>query len=292
VTYPSGPVGGGPASPDEPEVAILANADAVSAAAAAEIADRLRDAVAERGRAFWATTGGSAPVGIYRRLAMSPLRESVPWDGVDIWWGDDRYVPRDHPLSNVLAVDQVLLASAARSGESGTGETGVDVFHGHTEGVPIPAENVHPFPIAEGIGEARGPAWTAARYEAQLRTAGLEVSDGWPVFDVFLLGIGPDGHLLSVFPNSPALDATEWALPIEAPTHVEPHVPRVTLNPRVLDVSRRLIVVVHGEGKAPMMEQVLGGDRDPRRLPAQLARRPGALWLLDEAAAGSLRSPR
>jgi 6-phosphogluconolactonase/glucosamine-6-phosphate isomerase/deaminase len=178
-------------------------------------------------------------------------------------------VPRDHPLSNILPVDQVLLA-------------------GPTPGAPIPAANIHPFPTSEAIGEARRPAWAAARYEAELRSAGLETEDDWPVFDLVLLGVGPDGHVLSVFPGSSAFDESAWVLPIPAPTHVEPHVTRLTLNPRVLDVARHVLVVVHGAAKAEIVGTIFGDERDPRRWPAQLVRRAGVTWLLDEAAAARI----
>jgi 6-phosphogluconolactonase len=257
------------AATGEPAIGVLRDADAVSEAAAGQIADLLRDAVGARGRADWATTGGSAPVGIYRRLGSAQFRDGVPWSAVHLWWGDDRYVPRDHPLSNVLPADQVLLAGA-------------------TPGAPIPVENIHPFPTSEAIGESRGPAWAAARYDAELRAAGLETRDGWPVFDLVLIGVGPDGHVMSVFPGSTAFEESAWALPVPAPTHVEPHVTRLTLNPRVLDVARQVLVVVHGESKADVVATIFGDERDPRLWPAQLVRRPGVAWLLDEAAAARL----
>ena len=82
----------------------------IAAAEAAErIATALVDAVERRGRADWVTTGGSALVARYRRLAAPPLVDAVPWDKVHVWWTDDRYVPRDHPLSNVKPFDDVLL---------------------------------------------------------------------------------------------------------------------------------------------------------------------------------------
>ncbi len=251
----------------EPRVLALADAEAVSQEAARRIASILRTAIAERHRADWSTTGGSAPVGIYRHLAEPPLADEVPWDAVHLWWGDDRYVPRDHPLSNVMPVDQILLRVGARAGL---------------------IDNIHPFPLAEAIGEARGPEWAAARYEIELRAAGLDAQDGWPVFDLVLLGIGPDGHLMSVFPGSDAFDSTAWALAVPAPTHVGPSVPRVTLNPGVLDVAREVLVVVTGAAKAAILGDVFGPTVDPRRLPAQLVRRRGVTWLVDEAAASGL----
>jgi 6-phosphogluconolactonase len=188
-------------------------------------------------------------------------------------------VPRDHPLSNVKPFDDVMLGiSALEEGTAGGGYPGA----------PIPAENVHPFPTGEAIGEGRGAAWCAAALADELRSAGLMEVEGWPAFDLMLLGIGPDGHVLSVFPGSPAFDSRDLAIAIPAPTHVEPHVERVTLNPAALGVVRRVIVVAYGADKAPVLAEVFGTERDERRWPAQLARRAGAIWILDEAAAAAL----
>jgi 6-phosphogluconolactonase len=275
----------------EPELIVLPDAEAMAGEAAVRIADALAMAVDERARADWATTGGSTPAAIYRALGERGPREAVAWDAVHVWWGDDRYVPRDHPLSNVRIADQVLLGGTRYV--DGAGERG-SLSDPHPEhrpaGVPIPVENVHPFPTGEAIGEGYGPDWCATRYVAELRSSRIAVRDGWPAFDVVFLGIGPDGHLLSVFPGSDAFDATDWALAIPAPTHVEPHVDRVTLNPRILDVAGLILAVVHGEAKAEAVATIFGPERDPRRWPAQLARRPGAIWLLDEAAAARLPS--
>jgi 6-phosphogluconolactonase len=281
---------GGPA--DEPEIVVVSSPEAASEVAAERIAARLAEAVAARGRSHWATTGGSTPTGIYRRLAVAPLRDRVPWDRVHLWWGDDRYVPRDHPLSNVLAADQVLLAAAAYSGQSGSGESGIDVAAGLEPGVALPVDHVHAIPMAEAIGEGGGPAWAATGYDGELRglaaAGGIEVAAGFPVFDLILLGVGPDGHVLSVFPGSPTWDAEPWALDVPAPSHVEPHVARVTLHPGVLGVARSILVVAHGEAKAEILRTVLGPERDPRRWPAQAARRAAATWILDAAAAARL----
>jgi 6-phosphogluconolactonase len=83
---------------DEPRIEVLADPEATSRAAAESIAEALGAAFTQRGRADWVTTGGSTPVGIYRELAAAPLRDRVPWHAVHVWWGDDRFVPRDHPL--------------------------------------------------------------------------------------------------------------------------------------------------------------------------------------------------
>jgi 6-phosphogluconolactonase len=277
-----------PRHDSEPALVVLPDPAAVSRAAAERIAASAVAAVSRRDRADIATTGGSTPVGIYSQLAIPPLRDTVPWEGVHLWFGDDRFVPRDHPSSNVLAVDQVLLAAAARAGLSGTGATGVDIFLGIEPGVPMPVENVHPFPCAQAIGEGLGAGWCAAAYADAIRAALPADADGWPVFDLVLLGIGPDGHLLSVFPGSPALGSAELALAIPAPSHVEPHVERVTLNPRVLTAAREVLVICHGAAKADIMATVFGDVRDPARWPAQLVRRAGVTWLLDAAAAGRL----
>ncbi|MEP6640127.1 MAG: 6-phosphogluconolactonase [Chloroflexota bacterium] len=263
----------------EPEIVVLVDPESGAIEAAARIATILADAVEARARADWATTGGSTPVGIYRRLVAEPLVEAVPWPGVHVWWGDDRYVPRDHPQSNVKLFNDVVLDVADL--EEGTG--GV-----HHPGVHLPIDNVHPFRTGEAIGGGRGADWCAATLADELRGAGLAEQHGWPVFDLMLLGIGPDGHLLSVFPGSPAFDSTELAMAIPAPTHVEPHIERVTLNPAVIDVARNVIVVAYGSDKAATLAKIFGPERDPHRWPAQLARRPGATWILDEAAAAGL----
>jgi 6-phosphogluconolactonase len=273
----------------EPRIEILDDPDATSRAAAAAIATALADAVERRGRADWATTGGSTPVGIYNELARAPLRDAVPWQAVHVWWGDDRFVPRDHPLSNVLPLDQVLLSAAARAGLSGTGADAVEVELGIEPGVPLPVANVHAPRMAQAIATAAGPAWVASEYEGELRDAGLPAGDGgFPAFDVILVGVGPDGHLLSVFPGSPLFDADAWVSAVAAPTHVEPHLARISLHPGFISAARAPIIVIHGAVKAEIVARVLAGERDVRALPAQLARREGATWFLDRAAAASL----
>jgi 6-phosphogluconolactonase len=273
----------------EPEVRVFEDAGAASRAAAETIAAALIEAVRARGRADWATTGGSTPAGIYRELAIAPLRDAVPWSSVHAWWGDDRFVPRDHPLSNVMPFDQILMSAAARAGLSGAGADAAEVEVGMEPGVWIPDENVHAPQISSAIARSTGAGSVAMDYEAQLRAAPLAIADsGVPIFDVLLVGIGSDGHVLSVFPGSPLFDGSAWVSAVPAPEHIEPHVARLTLHPGVIEVARLPIVVAHGAGKAAILASVLAGDRDVRKLPAQLARRAGAIWFLDREAAATL----
>lgn len=268
-----------------PELRILKTPEAVAGAAAGEIARLLVAAIAGRGVAHWATTGGSAAPGIYRELRVAPLRDLVAWDRVHVWWGDDRLVPADHPLSNVLPLEQVLLDSGGD--ETGSGATSADVDAAGA-GVRIPAANLHAVPVAAAIAHGGGGTWAAERYAEALRASGPAAdATGTPVFDVVVLGVGPDGHVLSVFPDSAVWDEPGVCAAVPAPTHVEPHVPRVTLHPRVLAAARRVLVVSTGASKADVLARAWTGD-DVRDLPVRATRAANAVWLLDEAAAAGL----
>lgn len=267
----------------EPELVVVPDLEDAATEAAQRIASALTESVRVRGRADWATTGGSAAPPTYRRLAEAPLRELVPWSEVHVWWGDDRYVPRDHPLSNVKPFNDILLAFGYTEG----GQVGLATM-GAARPVPLPIDHLHPFRTGEAIGAARDAAWCAAQLAAELSAAGLERSGDWPVLDLIVIGVGADGHVLSVFPGSSAFDSKEMAMAIPAPSHIEPHVQRVTLNPAVLAVARQTVVVAVGATKAAVIRDILRGDLDPHRLPAQLARRENAVWILDEGAAGNL----
>jgi 6-phosphogluconolactonase len=204
----------------------------------------------------------------------------MPWPNLHVWWGDERYVPRDHPLSNAKPFDDIIAGIGL--GEEGTAGGG-------WPGEPLPFDQIHPIRAGEAIATARGPEWCAAALADELRTVGPAADDdGWPIFDVLLLGVGADGHILSVFPGSPALGAADLAMAIPAPTHIEPHVPRVTLNPAVVGAARQVLVVATGSDKAPILGEIFGPTRDPSRWPAQLALRAGATWILDSAAAANL----
>jgi 6-phosphogluconolactonase len=255
----------------EPELTVVADLAEAAQAAAERIADALIAAVERRGRADFCTTGGSIVIPIYRLLAQSPLCETIPWQQVHVWWGDDRYVPRGHPESNVTALDGVLLGGEA--GERGS--------------APLPTSNIHPFPTDRAIAEYHDNEWCAVRYAEEMARH-LPLAEGnWPVFDLILVGVGDDGHVLSVFPDSPALAKMDWAMGIPAPSHIGPHLPRMTVNPRLLEAAP-VLVVTWGDKKAEALGHVFGEERDERRWPVQRTRRSGAAWIVDEAAAAKI----
>jgi 6-phosphogluconolactonase len=273
-----------------PRVVVLADPEALARQAAGLVVESLRAAVERRGRADVALTGGSSAAALYRTLAGPDHGTRVDWTPVHFWWGDERYVPSTHPLSNALQAYTHLLAIAARANESGEGAGASDVKAGKVPGLDVPAENVHPVPVDLAI--ARGPggaAWAAEQYAAELHRALPAGADGVPAFDLILLGVGTDGHILSVFPGSRALhERGALVMAVPTPTHVEPHVERITLTPRVLDAAGSIVVMVPGEGKAEVVGDLFRAERDPDRWPAQLAMRASATWLLDEASAAQL----
>ena len=277
---PFGTTGAGLAEPNrgEPKLVVAAGVDEAAAEAADRIADALVAAVERRGRADFCTTGGNTPIPIYRRLAQGPLVDRIPWPKVHFWWGDDRFVPRGNPESCVASFDQVLLGGgSATGGGSARG------------GAPVPSSNVHPIPTDRALAEFKDNRWCAARYAEEL-AADLPIVDGnWPGFDLILVGVGDDGHVLSVFPYSKALDSMAWAMGVPAPTHIGPHLPRVTANPRLLEAAP-VLVATWGGRKAEALGHVFGAVRDGRRWPVQRTRRSGAIWIVDETAAA--RIPR
>ena len=246
--------------------------DRVASVAGEVIADALADAVAARGVAHWATTGGSTARGLYEALLALPAGR-VPWDRVHVWWGDDRFVPYDHAESNVLPFDTILL--------------GVMQAEGGPLGAPIPGDHVHRWPIPQAIASGGGAAGAAAGYADQLRGLAPLDDAGTPVLDLVVLGAGPDGHVLSVFPGSPVWDSPEVTAPVPAPDHVEPHLERVTLHPRLIAASRAVLVVTTGAAKADKVRLAWAGD-DARERPLRAARLATATWVVDEAAAAGL----
>jgi 6-phosphogluconolactonase/glucosamine-6-phosphate isomerase/deaminase len=265
-------------APGEPAIVVRRDIAAAAVAVAETLADALAAGAARRGRADFASTGGSTPAFVYRALLAEPLRSRVPWGALHLWLGDDRYVPRGHPDCNMGAIDRVLLAGDPRRGLTPP---------------PLDPARVHPWPTDAALAAGAPASACAAAYETTLREELDADAAGRPIFDAILVGVGPDGHLLSVFPGSAAFDAPGWTTWAPAPTHVEPHLARVTLTPVALDATPGLVVAAFGGSKAAIVADLLGPDhagtaRDERRLPAQRARRAGATWVLDAAAAVGL----
>jgi 6-phosphogluconolactonase len=258
------------------KIVVLAGAAQVAREAARRTTVALAAAIDERHVAHIALTGGSTAGPLYRELAAPEHRAALDWSRVHLWWGDERFVPSDHPDSNAGLCYRELL---------GTG----DGAGGGAPALAIDPANVHPVPVEEALSDDDPVELAAQRYAEELTRHILLARGGVPRFDVILSGLGPDGHVLSIFPASPALAAdAPIALAVAAPEHVQPHIARVTLSARVIGDAENVIVMATGADKAAIVASVLGGERDPDRWPAQSALLPSAVWLLDAEAASGL----
>jgi 6-phosphogluconolactonase len=214
-------------------------------------------ACAAPGRFALALSGGSTPKRLYQMLAAAPLVEAMPWQRVHLFFGDDRFVAWDDPNSNYAMARDAMVAH-----------------------VPIPAGNVH------GIAFKGTAADAAHAYEAELKAFyGSDTLDpSRPLFDVVLLGMGPDGHTASLFPGKPALDMMDrWAVEVPEPG-LNPFVPRVTLTYPALHSAKSTAFVAAGADKTAMMRRVFAGERE---LPsARIAPVGELVWFIDRAARG------
>ncbi|HEY7600659.1 MAG TPA: 6-phosphogluconolactonase [Candidatus Limnocylindrales bacterium] len=273
-----------------PQVVVVADRAALARTAAQQLVAALGEAIDRRGEAHLALTGGSTALPLYEELAAG-WRDALDWQRVHLWWGDERLVPADHPESNAGLAYAALLGYARRAAESGSGGQGTDIAAGDVPGLPVPAENVHPWAVDEALAETEPGPLVAQAYAEELARYLPAGAAGLPGFDVILLGVGPDGHVLSVFPGSPALAGdAPLALAVPAPQHVEPHIPRLTINPRLITAAQGVIVMVAGAAKADIVARILESDAAPADLPARLAVAPNATWLLDQAAGARTRS--
>jgi 6-phosphogluconolactonase len=232
------------------------------------VLDGLRAGIHRRGQAHLALTGGSSAAALFALLRSSARAGRVEWSAVHVWQGDERFVPAEHADSNWSGAQRDWLA--------------------HPDGPGIPAGQLHPIPVAAAIAGGHDPDWAAAQYSAELERL-LPRRDGIPAFDVLLLGVGGDGHILSTFPGTPPITERHApAVAVAAPTHIEPHLPRVTLAPFLLRAAASVVVMVPGAGKAAVVADCLGSPLEPLRLPAQLALVPQAVWLLEPGSAARL----
>jgi 6-phosphogluconolactonase len=268
-----------------PRIVIVDDAQAVARESARLTVEALGQAVADRGVAHIALTGGSSAVPYFEELRGAPYRSALDWSKVHLWWGDERFVPIDHPQSNAGLAYSLLLAISERAGLSGYGGQGDDVTAGDAPGLPIDPENVHPVEVDETLSDDEPVDLAAQLYLREVSRYVPLAKGGVPVFDLILAGIGPDGHTFSLFPHSPGLapDAP-IVLGVPAPEHVEPHIARVTLAARVLPAAHMVLMMSSGSEKAAILGQILGEERDVARWPAQAALLPNAVWVLDRAA--------
>jgi 6-phosphogluconolactonase len=237
-----------------PRIDISADAEAL----AHRVAQWITDLACYKGERFSvALSGGSTPKRLYQILAAPPLRDVMPWDRVHWFWGDDRFVPWDDPNSNYGMTRAAVLSPA-----------------------PVPPENVH------GIRFEGTPADAARIYERELKSyyGADRLDPARPLFDVVLLGMGPDGHTASLFPGKPALDElTRWVTEVPVPG-LNPQVPRVTLTFPALASARSVAFVAAGADKKAMMDRALAGDWE---LPSARVKSNGELiWFVDKAARG------
>lgn len=245
---------------------IYSDAGELSQAAAHFIMRAAREAIAQQGYFALMLSGGSTPRAIYAHLAQSDL---IKWARLHLFWGDERCVPPDHPLSNFRLAWEVWLSR-----------------------VPVPAENIH------RIRGELAPLQAAREYEQEMQrffrryaSSTLKVGQGekplWPSFDLIILGMGSDGHVASLFLGDPALDEkVRWALAVE---HRQPPPPmgwRITVTLPLINAARQVMFVVTGKEKAPMVRQALERGSETAALPVQRVRpRVGQLtWFLDQAA--------
>jgi 6-phosphogluconolactonase len=239
------------------------DAETLARRAAQYFVEMTGEAVAGRGRARIAISGGSTPKATFKLLAdaAEPWRQHMPWDKLDLYWVDERCVPPDDPESNYRMTREALL-----------------------DHVPLGPGQIHRM---EGELE---PEAAAARYESMLRdTFRLEGAES-PRFDLIALGMGPDGHTASLFPHTAAIHEMSRLVTAN-------HVPqkdtwRITLTWPVIDRASSVFFLIAGADKAEILHEVLTGPHDPERLPSQLIwPSSGILTLFLDKAAAALLPP-
>jgi 6-phosphogluconolactonase len=239
------------ASSDHRRLIVMDGADALADAAASRLMARID---ANSGRIAVCLTGGSSPKRLYQLLASDRYRGRIPWNRVHWFIGDERFVPVSDPRNNMAMARRIFLDECA------------------------PASNIHPIPT-----DAAGPDESALRYQEELMSfhGADRFNSAEPLFDLVLMGVGPDGHTASLFPGYPAVDETErWVVGVPK-AHVEPFVPRVTLTLPALGSCREMLFEVSGADKRAILSRVLAGEN----LPASRARSIGVtIWLVDQAA--------
>ncbi|MFD1831884.1 6-phosphogluconolactonase [Streptomyces desertarenae] len=237
-------------------------------ATAARLVTAVAEAQAARGGASVVLTGGRNGNALLAALAQAPGRDGVDWSRVDLWWGDERFLPDGDPDRNHTQAREAFL-----------------------DAVPLDPARIHPMPASDGP-HGHDAAAAAAAYAAELAAAADADGAGGgtprlPVFDVLLLGLGPDTHVASLFPGHPAVREEERTVTgvLEAP---KPPPTRISLTLPAIRSARQVWLLAAGEDKAEAAAGALAAD-DPFEVPAAGARgRERTVWILDEAAAARL----
>jgi 6-phosphogluconolactonase len=234
-------------------VEVLPTVDAIVQRALEIVLDACQQAIAERNQFTIALAGGSTPKPLYEAIAT----QSLPWEKLQVFWGDERYVPADHPDSN---------QGMAR--------------HAWLDRVAIPATNIYPVPTM-----VADPAIAAEQYEQTLRTYFQSSIPEFPAFDLILLGIGDDGHTASLFPQTEALTVRDRLITVGNKAGQ----PRITFTAPLINQARSVVFMVAGANKRSALAQIFAKTADDYTYPARLIQPQGTLWwLLDQAAGEGL----
>jgi 6-phosphogluconolactonase len=228
-------------------------------AAAEEVLRTATDAVSQRGCCTIALSGGSTPRNLYTLIAAN-ASPSLPWDKIFFFWGDERHVAPDNPESNYRMAQESLLSK-----------------------VPIPSANIFPIPAENPDASAAADA-----YEQTLRKFFALRADEFPRFDLILLGLGPDGHTASLFPETAALQEESRLVLANWVEKLKTF--RITLTLPVLNAARAVAFLVSGTDKAAVLREVLEGDAPAEKYPSKLVRPTDGklIWFVDRAAASEL----
>jgi 6-phosphogluconolactonase len=241
-------------------VEIFPDSETLVGAAGSRLVDAIRTAVAARGRALIVLTGGGNGIGLLKYLGAHG--QQIDWACVHLFWGDERYVPEDDGERNDKQAREALL-----------------------DHIDIPSSHVHPMPASDG--EFGSDLAAAALAYEQLLAANAEPGDPAPNFDVHLLGMGPEGHINSLFPDTPAVrESTRMVVAVEDSPKPPPQ--RITLTLPAIQRSREVWLMVSGAAKADAAAAAIGGAQ-PASIPAAGAiGLETTLWLLDKDAAAKL----
>ena len=246
-----------------PAVLVHRDAALLAGAVAARLVTKLVDVQSARGSASVVLTGGGIGIETLQALRANPARDAVDWAALDVWWGDERFLPAGHKERNDTQARAALL-----------------------DRVRLDPKRVHPMPGPDGI-DGPDPEAAAERYAAWLAAATTPEDHGSvPSFDVLLLGVGPDGHTASLFPGQPAVYDDRSVVAV----HGSPKPPptRLTLTFASINAAREVWVVVAGAEKAGAVAMALGGAGRVQVPAAGVTGRQRTLWLLDGAAASKI----